>query len=310
MDTVADDASTILSRGTSEIGRTDSLISAPTVYGSEFGFASSQDDQRTADTEFTTQTSKGTTTEFSQYGNMTANPLWESSKTPGADNPDFDADANRSNMDTDTASLHRDPLEKERRSSTSIVPSIDRTRAMQRHPATFQCNLCPKKFTRAYNLRVHLRRHMNERPFVCSICGKAFARQHDLKRHEGLHSDEKKFVCRGVLKNGSSWGCGRRFAQVIALGRHFKSEAGRVCIKSLLEEEEEHNRECDTGPSDPGEDTESDAVPFPLPLLAQYPELRSMPKSEVLDNTFVDDDSLTYYYDRVIDMGFASDYEA
>ena len=107
----------------------------------------------------------------------------------------------------------------------------------QKHPATFQCNLCPKRFTRAYNLRSHLRTHTDERPFVCTVCGKAFARQHDRKRHEGLHSGEKKFVCRGTLQSGGAWGCGRRFARADALGRHFRSEAGRVCIKPLLDEE-------------------------------------------------------------------------
>jgi uncharacterized Zn-finger protein len=141
-----------------------------------------------------------------------------------------------------------------RRSSTSSVPNRDyildladpsrpapadgsNPKRTQKHPATFQCSLCPKRFTRAYNLRSHLRTHTDERPFVCSICGKAFARQHDRKRHEGLHSGEKKFVCRGNLKDGNNWGCGRRFARADALGRHFRSEAGRVCIRPLLEEE-------------------------------------------------------------------------
>lgn len=107
----------------------------------------------------------------------------------------------------------------------------------QKHPATFQCTLCPKRFTRAYNLRSHLRTHTDERPFVCTVCGKAFARQHDRKRHEGLHSGEKKFVCKGDLKQGGHWGCNRRFARADALGRHFRSEAGRICIKPLLDEE-------------------------------------------------------------------------
>lgn len=117
------------------------------------------------------------------------------------------------------------------------------SKRVQKHPATFQCHLCPKRFTRAYNLRSHLRTHTDERPFVCTVCGKAFARQHDRKRHEGLHSGEKKFVCRGDLAQGGQWGCGRRFARADALGRHFRSEAGRICIKPLLgEESEERNR--------------------------------------------------------------------
>ena len=62
----------------------------------------------------------------------------------------------------------------------------------------FQCNLCPMKFTRAYNLRSHLLIHSirsGERPFVPTIYGKSFVHQHERKRHRGLHSSEKKFIC-------------------------------------------------------------------------------------------------------------------
>ena len=107
---------------------------------------------------------------------------------------------------------------------------------VQKHPAAFQCSLCPKRFTRAYNLRAHLRTHTEERPFACAICGKAFARQHDRERHAGLHSGgEKKYVCKGTLQSGNQWGCGRRFARADLLGQHFRSEAGRECIQLLSE---------------------------------------------------------------------------
>lgn len=104
---------------------------------------------------------------------------------------------------------------------------------MQKHPATFQCTLCPKRFTRAHNLRSHLRTHTDERPFVCIVCGKAFPRRHDQKTHEKLHSGEKPFVCRGDLKAGGAWGCGRGFSRASALARHLKTEAGRKCVKPL-----------------------------------------------------------------------------
>ncbi|KAJ5157464.1 C2H2 finger domain transcription factor crzA [Penicillium canariense] len=171
------------------------------------------------------------------------------------------------------------------------------SKRVQKHPATFQCTLCPKRFTRAYNLRSHLRTHTDERPFVCTVCGKAFARQHDRKRHEGLHSGEKKFVCRGDLSRGGHWGCGRRFARADALGRHFRSEAGRVCIKPLLDEEsqererimvQQQQQQQPAGhlqpvpqplvmPGVPGIDGQpSGNFVLPAALLAQYPALQTL----------------------------------
>ena len=178
------------------------------------------------------------------------------------------------------------------------------SKRVQKHPATFQCTLCPKRFTRAYNLRSHLRTHTDERPFVCTVCGKAFARQHDRKRHEGLHSGEKKFVCKGDLKRGGQWGCGRRFARADALGRHFRSEAGRICIKPLLDEEisdrmrlwdEDQRQQAQQAMAQgmamqpgmmmpPGMDPNSGGYPMdasgnyalPQALLVQYPALAQM----------------------------------
>lgn len=183
------------------------------------------------------------------------------------------------------------------------------SKRVQKHPATFQCTLCPKRFTRAYNLRSHLRTHTDERPFVCTVCGKAFARQHDRKRHESLHSGEKKFVCKGDLKAGGQWGCGRRFARADALGRHFRSEAGRICIKPLLDEEmierqrqwQEQRMQQDMAPNmvpppmgmdgAPGFPMDTgDQYALPAALLAQYPALAQMNWSQPEAGGAMDDD--------------------
>ncbi len=195
------------------------------------------------------------------------------------------------------------PSSKSRRSSTSSIPNrnaildlADPSRSsaaggnnqrVQKHPATFQCTLCPKRFTRAYNLRSHLRTHTDERPFVCTVCGKAFARQHDRKRHEGLHSGEKKFVCKGELGMGGTWGCGRRFARADALGRHFRSEAGRICIKPLLDEEAMERQRLYDEQMAANNHQNGGLHPMPQPmmhggftlpaaLLAQYPALQGL----------------------------------
>lgn len=117
----------------------------------------------------------------------------------------------------------------------SPTPGARRTK---QHPSQHKCTKCDKTFTRAYNLNSHMRTHTNERPFKCSVCNKAFARQHDRKRHEDLHSGEKKYICSGFLSDGvTKWGCGHRFARLDALGRHFRTEVGRQCVKPLVEDD-------------------------------------------------------------------------
>lgn len=154
------------------------------------------------------------------------------------------------------------------------------TSSVQKDQATFQCTLCPKKFTRAYNLHSHLRTHTDDRPFICSVCNKAFARQHDRKRHEGLHSQAKKLVCRGELpsKAGQTWGCGRRFARAEALGRHFRSEAGQTCIKPLLDEEkaERQRQTHEIGLQSLTVSPYLSASNLPAALVIQYPALANI----------------------------------
>ncbi|KAK8040668.1 hypothetical protein PG991_000456 [Apiospora marii] len=107
----------------------------------------------------------------------------------------------------------------------------ERSSRISKLPAKFQCTLCPKKFPKAYNLRIHLRTHTDERPFACTVCNKSFIRQHDRKRHEALH---RPFVCKGNLAAGGRWGCGERFSQATMLGQHLTDPAVS-CVWPLLD---------------------------------------------------------------------------
>ncbi|KAI1260968.1 hypothetical protein F5Y18DRAFT_218979 [Xylariaceae sp. FL1019] len=127
------------------------------------------------------------------------------------------------------------------------VPAIDHN-SIER---PFPCPICPKKFTNAYTLGLHVHTHIDEGPFACTVCGKyraqqhdvcsqcgtAFAQQHDPTRHETLHADDMKFICKGSLGFGEVWGCLKSFANQEDLDRHLRSEAGRICMGSRLREE-------------------------------------------------------------------------
>ena len=54
--------------------------------------------------------------------------------------------------------------------------------------AIWPCPHCPKRFTRGFHMRNHIRTHTSEKPFCCTECGKPFTRDYDRKRHEKIHT--------------------------------------------------------------------------------------------------------------------------
>ncbi|KAJ5032449.1 uncharacterized protein L3040_009053 [Drepanopeziza brunnea f. sp. 'multigermtubi'] len=136
----------------------------------------------------------------------------------------------------------------------------------------------------------------------------------------------------GELKQGGSWGCGRRFARADALGRHFRSEAGRICIKPLLDEEaiERHrvwneqrmqNMHNMQQPQPLGLDQNgfpidsSGNYALPAALLAQYPALAGLSWDSGQGDAGLDEDpnrrssfdaSGSEYYDEDNEGGYAS----
>ncbi|KIK71352.1 hypothetical protein GYMLUDRAFT_66562 [Collybiopsis luxurians FD-317 M1] len=107
--------------------------------------------------------------------------------------------------------------------SIPLVPSSEEYKGDPRKK--YKCNVCPRAFARAYNLKTHMATHDPNRlkPHVCPhrACGRSFSRKHDLGRHLiSIHRDEsvcssthsatsKKSI--GVDKGARTWcdNCGK-----------------------------------------------------------------------------------------------------
>lgn len=64
----------------------------------------------------------------------------------------------------------------------------------------YACNICNKKFERAFNLKLHMGYHSGERPFKCDVCTLSFPNSYALKKHAITHSSDRPFKCDVCLK--------------------------------------------------------------------------------------------------------------
>lgn len=57
------------------------------------------------------------------------------------------------------------------------------------------CELCGNVYSRPSLLRMHMRRHADEKPFSCEICQKKFTCQSEINRHMRVHTGVRPFKC-------------------------------------------------------------------------------------------------------------------
>lgn len=61
---------------------------------------------------------------------------------------------------------------------------------------SFECTLCPKRYTNQTNLDRHIRvTHHNEKKHECTECGKCFSQLAILRQHHAVHMTERNFQC-------------------------------------------------------------------------------------------------------------------
>ncbi|XP_037006542.2 zinc finger and SCAN domain-containing protein 4-like [Artibeus jamaicensis] len=85
-----------------------------------------------------------------------------------------------------------DPTHQSNAGSSTCGVLQGRSRKAQR---SHQCDKCPKIFRYFSRLKVHQRRHNNERTFICAVCNKGFVQASDLHVHQKIHTEEKPFRC-------------------------------------------------------------------------------------------------------------------
>jgi len=93
------------------------------------------------------------------------------------------------------------------------------------------CQHCGRSYSRASDLRLHLRSHTGEKPFKCKFCNKSFKKNSHRERHEFIHTGAKPYSC------GT---CGKSYTRPGDLKTHLRVHTGerpyvcQVCSKTFI----------------------------------------------------------------------------
>ncbi|XP_022214655.2 zinc finger protein 724 [Drosophila obscura] len=99
------------------------------------------------------------------------------------------------------------------------------TKQRQRSPHV--CDVCGRRFSEAYNLRIHKMTHTDEKPHVCDGCGKGFRQLNKLRIHYVTHTPDRPHKC-------DICGKGFRYANYLAV--HRRLHTGEKPYSCLVKE--------------------------------------------------------------------------
>ncbi|XP_018518459.1 zinc finger protein 79 isoform X2 [Lates calcarifer] len=91
-----------------------------------------------------------------------------------------------------------DPEEETHKENDS--PTVPADEFLEIHDNFLRCPTCPKTFSRATSLNIHIKTHSAEKVHSCSYCGKRFGRADLLKSHKRTHTGERPYSCNTCSK--------------------------------------------------------------------------------------------------------------
>ncbi|XP_023124090.2 zinc finger protein 436 [Amphiprion ocellaris] len=75
------------------------------------------------------------------------------------------------------------------------LPAVSADEFLEIRDNFLRCPICPKTFSRATSLNIHLKTHTGGKAHSCSYCGKCFSRSDLLKSHKRTHTGERPYSC-------------------------------------------------------------------------------------------------------------------
>ncbi|KAK1347029.1 hypothetical protein QTO34_000891 [Cnephaeus nilssonii] len=133
----------------------------------------------------------------------------------------------------------------------SNVPPVD---VQSRDKASFymyKCKHCSKVFGTDNALQVHLRSHIEERPFVCSTCGQCFTTEDDLQAHLNQHFQVKANPqLFGESHDKMATGVGVPYALSVPVPEDESSLSKSALVTETPNVGQPQNLSCGTNPKD------------------------------------------------------------